>query len=248
MNDGAGWTGSGGPWNTPEMSMQRVFYSELAVEGGHRFEGELPLPKTAATGNESSPGAGYYRDIAVIAFPTPKDAAYRIPDSQFKAGFQAESTPPSATKRTFPMFPMFPLAHEPAPADAGIDRQQIVDLTPRHHNGRLSWDVPPGQWTVIRFGHGSTGASNHPSPAAGLGLECDKLSKAAVAAHFNKFVGDILALAGPLAGKSLVSTHVDSWEVGAQNWTPLFAEEFQKRCGYDIRPFLPRTGWRTLRC
>ncbi|MCX6931031.1 MAG: glycosyl hydrolase, partial [Verrucomicrobia bacterium] len=39
MNNGAGWTGSGGPWNTPEMSMQRVYHSELAVEGGRRFEG-----------------------------------------------------------------------------------------------------------------------------------------------------------------------------------------------------------------
>jgi hypothetical protein len=29
MNDGAGWTGSGGPWNTPEMSMQRVLYLDL---------------------------------------------------------------------------------------------------------------------------------------------------------------------------------------------------------------------------
>src|SRR5664279_4261017 len=26
MNDGAGWTGSGGPWNTPENSMQQVLY------------------------------------------------------------------------------------------------------------------------------------------------------------------------------------------------------------------------------
>jgi hypothetical protein len=73
-------------------------------------------------------------------------------------------------------------------------------LTAQYQNGRLSWDVPPGPWTVLRFGHGSTGASNHPSPAAGLGLECDKLSKAAVTAHFQKFVGDMMSLAGPLTG------------------------------------------------
>ena len=244
MNDGAGWTGSGGPWNTPEMSMQRVFHSELAVEGGRRFEGELPQPQIATADGKAAPG--YYRDIAVIAFPTPPDASYRIPDFQFKAGFQAESTPPSPTKREFPFFPMFPLTPAPAPASAGIDRQHIIDLTTRYQNSRLSWDVPPGHWTVLRFGHGSTGASNHPSPAAGLGLECDKLSKAAVTAHFKKFVGDMMALAGPLTGKSLVSTHVDSWEVGAQNWTPLFAEEFRKRCGYDIRPYLPAMTGRVV--
>ena len=45
--------------------------------------------------------------------------------------------------------------------------------------------------------------------------------------------------AGPLAGKSLVATHIDSWEVGSQNWTPKFREEFQKRRGYDPLPWLP---------
>ena len=246
MNNGAGWTGSGGPWNTPEMSMQRVYHSELAVEGGRRFEGELPRPQVTAAGQESSPGSGYYRDIAVIAFPTPKEGAYRIPDFQFKAAFQAESTPPSETRRGFPWFPVFPITPERAPVDASIDRRQILDLTDRYRDGRLGWEVPPGHWTVLRFGHGSTGKSNHPSPAAGLGLECDKLNKAAVAAHFNKFVGDIMALAGPLTGKTLVSVHVDSWEVGAQNWTPLFADEFRKRCGYDLRPFLPAMTGRVI--
>jgi len=246
MNDGAGWTGSGGPWNTPERSMQRLYHSELAVEGGRRFEGELPRPKLGAATQDSSPGADFYRDIAVIAFPTPKNTGYRLPSYEFKAGFQAESTPPSSTKHAFPSFPVFPITPPPAPADAVIDRQQILDLTSQYQNGRLAWEVPPGQWTVLRIGHGSTGASNYPSPAAGLGLECDKLSKEAVAAHFHKFVGDIMALAGPLTGKTLVATHVDSWEVGAQNWTPRFAEEFQRRCGYDIRPFLPTMTGRVV--
>jgi hypothetical protein len=31
----------------------------------------------------------------------------------------------------------------------------------------------------------------------------------------------------------------DSWELGGVNWTEKFAEEFQKRRGYDIRPWLP---------
>ena len=34
-------------------------------------------------------------------------------------------------------------------------------------------------------------------------------------------------------------THIDSWEVGSQNWTPGFREEFQKRFGYDLLPYLP---------
>ena len=33
--------------------------------------------------------------------------------------------------------------------------------------------------------------------------------------------------------------HIDSWEMGAQNWSPDFREEFKKRRGYDLLPFLP---------
>ena len=42
-----------------------------------------------------------------------------------------------------------------------------------------------------------------------------------------------------IGGKALTMTHIDSWEVGAQNWTPGFREEFQKRFGYDCLPYLP---------
>ena len=39
--------------------------------------------------------------------------------------------------------------------------------------------------------------------------------------------------------RGLVATHIDSWENGAQNWTAKMREEFQKRRGYDLFPFLP---------
>ena len=52
-------------------------------------------------------------------------------------------------------------------------------------------------------------------------------------------MGKIVADVGPLAGKTLVATHIDSWEVGSQNWTPRFREEFRRRRGYDLLPFLP---------
>src|SRR5262249_21355876 len=44
---------------------------------------------------------------------------------------------------------------------------------------------------------------------------------------------------GETAGRSLVATHIDSWEVGYQNWTARFREEFRQRRGYDLLPYLP---------
>ena len=37
MNNDAGWNGSGGPWIRPEQSMQKVVWSEIAMEGPNRF-------------------------------------------------------------------------------------------------------------------------------------------------------------------------------------------------------------------
>ena len=249
MNNDAGWAGSGGPWNTPELSMQRVLWSEMVVEGSRTFDGALPQPKPqpkpprpAGFPEEPLLGADYYEDIAVLAFHTPKDASYRISDIGYKADFIARSTPPGLGMG----IPMLPILFEEAPPDATIERSQLLDITEHYSNGRLNWEVPEGNWTVMRFGHGSTGASNHPCPPAGQGLECDKLSKAAVEQHFQHFIGGLLDLVGPLAGKTLVSTHVDSWEVGSQNWSPLFREEFKSRRGYDILPFLPVLAGRVV--
>ena len=45
MNNDGGWCGSGGPWITPELSMQIVVSSETRVGGPRRFSGALPQPK-----------------------------------------------------------------------------------------------------------------------------------------------------------------------------------------------------------
>ena len=101
-------------------------------------------------------------------------------------------------------------------------------------DGRLAWDVPAGKWTILRLGHTPTGSVNSPAPIDVRGLECDKLSRAAADAHFAGLMGKLVADVGPLAGKTLVSTHIDSWEVGVQNWTPRSARS-SSGCGATIR-------------
>ena len=57
--------------------------------------------------------------------------------------------------------------------------------------------------------------------------------------YWNQIVEPLIADAGPLAGKTLKYLHTDSWEVELVNWTPTLREEFQKRRGYDLLPWLP---------
>ncbi len=111
-----------------------------------------------------------------------------------------------------------------------------------HLDGRLAWDVPAGDWTIMRFGRRNTGATTRPAPQPGLGFECDKLDAAAFDAHFDAYMGTLIRKVGPRAkrvGGGWTMLHIDSWEMGAQNWTATFREEFIRRCGYDLLPFLP---------
>jgi hypothetical protein len=198
--------------------MQRVVWTETQVEGPKRFEGTLAQPPAVAN---------YYRDIAVWAFPTPAGDA-RIGSFREKAA----DIPMDAS-------PEVPAAWPSVSPEQTIPRSRLVNLTARlDKGGRIAWDVPEGKWTILRLGHTTTGKDNHPAPESGRGLECDKLSKEAVRAHFDGLMGKLIADVGPLAGKSLVATHIDSWEVGSQNWTPKFREEFRRRRGYDPLPFL----------
>jgi len=186
MNNDAGWTGSGGPWNTPEFSMQKLVSTSLAVHGPRRCEETLPAAVQK-----------FYRDIRVLAYPA--------------------SAAPA----------------DPIPADRIIDLTSKMDAA-----GKLDWEVPAGHWIVQRIGHTSTGQMNLPAPEAGLGLECDKLSAEAMRRHFEAFIGKLLDDVGPVAARTLSLTHIDSWEVAGQNWTPRMAEEFSRRRGYDCTPWL----------
>lgn len=370
MNNDGGWAGSGGPWITPEHSMQVVVWSETAVEGPGDVRATLSQPEAHR---------GYYNDIAVLAFPTPAGDSKRMADSSprltygldrtqfdfsrlidgnpgtevllpqpsagqpqylnidFPEPFTAQSAsislnvwsnqrnslvnslaaaeiqvsddaknyrtvaqmslywpessanfgkvssrhyrvlikPDLATNSSWGVFAKgLPLGeielHEGLriqgipgkalylrhgaysaqsdvlaggpefPEDSVIHSRQILDIS-KHldADGLLTWNVPPGKWTVLRFGHTSTAIENHPAPKELMGLECDKLSKKAIEIQFNSFVEKLLQDEAAAGAKVIGMAHVDSWEAGSQNWSQNFREEFQAKRGYDPVPYLP---------
>ncbi len=218
MNNDAGWNGSGGPWIRPDQSMQKLVWTETRVTGPTRFNEKLPQPETVA---------GFYRDIAVLALPT--IGTNRIDGIRSKAMFETAGIG-APTRGSFP-------------AESTIPRDRVMFLpaTPAP-DGSVAWDVPAGNWTLLRLGHTSTGAENAPAPRSGRGLECDKLSPAGIEAQFAAMMEPLAADSGIHPGRKgagLVATHIDSWENGSQNWTPHMRSEFQRRRGYDLFPFLP---------
>jgi hypothetical protein len=218
FHNGAGWSSSGGPWVTPEHAMQTVVFSEVKVKGGAVFHQMLPQPATKFN---------YYKDIAVIAFPTPQ-GNQRIDELSLKAlsgnAFRTHMEP----------------SDKVIEKSALVKKARIIDLTSQlSADGTLDWKPPAGDWTILRFGHTPNGTENHPAGSGGRGLECDKMSRSAVDAYWAGGVKPILDKLGMLVGSSLTNCLIDSYEVGCNNWTTGFGEEFRKRRGYDCITFLP---------
>ena len=360
MHAGDGFAVAGGPWISPEMSMQQVVWTTTIAEGGRKINRALDRPLARE---------GYYRDIAVYAFPvipgtgntsltqfptvrtsltgtspafladedhrqvfrsdepcwiqytfrepfTCRSITIHTPGTNVQAhrliiqsgndgthftsvcrlepprhGWQDEGPVTHAIKPVTARYFRFlydPEGSEPGAEDLDFAKWKPslkitgIELSgePRIHQyegkngsvwricrrstemeipdslciqpgtlqnitdrmdaeGNLSWDAPPGLWTILRMGHTSTGKTNY-TGGGGLGLECDKLSREAVQLQFDNWFGAALDSAGEdLAGQVLKILHVDSWECGSQNWSPMFREEFISRRGYDPLDYLP---------
>ncbi|MDR1379975.1 MAG: hypothetical protein LBJ47_00675 [Tannerella sp.] len=220
----AGWANSGGPWNTPENSMKIVVTSEMQVKGPAQVAVAPPQPEA---------NLDFYRDIAVLAFRTPATDAGEPAIAALKAKLFVERNDiPYEAPRD--MSPEMVIPHD-----------GVVDLTEKllASGGKtIAWDAPEGDWTILRAGYTTNSHRNSPARPEGQGLECDKLSREAVKAHWNGHVGRVLAAIGKTGGPSgpgLNNVLIDSYEVGTQNWTQGFEREFQARCGYPILRFLP---------
>jgi hypothetical protein len=131
-----------------------------------------------------------------------------------------------------------------APNRVCVPVDSIIDLTKHLDDaGRLRWNAPPGEWLVMRFGHTSTGKRNA-TAGGGIGLECDKLSGRATKLQYDQWFGEARRQIADEIGaaamrRTLTTLHLDSWECGAQNWTPDFAEEYHERHSEDLTKWLP---------
>jgi hypothetical protein len=228
FNNASGWSSSGGPWVIPENSMKTLIWSETQFAGGESKDIKLSLPEiTPDQQKGKNPKKfDFYRDVVVLAFPTPENKEYRLQNWKEKSMLSQDTKPDKFTP-----------ALNVAPSDAIIPLGKVIDLSEKmDENGKLDWTVPTGNWTVVRIGYASTGSMNRPGSKGAIGLEIDKLSRKAVDIHWEALLDKVIADA---EGKPNFTTIlIDSYEVGMQNWTEGFANEFQKRRGYDLIPYL----------
>ncbi len=247
LNAGPGWTGSGGPWVKVEQSMQHLVSSSVLVTGPARYDGPLPMPEPREPyfGSAGLPDwllqdrRRFYEDEAVLAVPT-RAVTGRLQDLDEKALYRRD---PYSSMPGVKAYLPSRAAYDEVPASDLVRRDDIIDLTDRlKKDGRLEWDIPAGSWTILRFGRRTTGANTRPAPVPGLGFESDKFDAQALEAHYEQYVTKLLEKIGRRPTDRTTgwtSLHIDSWEMGAQNWSAKFPEYFQQQCGYDPRPYLP---------
>jgi len=223
VKNSSGWSCTGGPWVTPEHSMKMIVWSETQISGDDKSI-LLPLPEL----NEKQKPYNFYKDIAVVAFPTPEDKTYRLDQWKAKSLNELRARPDN-------LYPSFDVA----PENSVIDADKIQVITQKmDKTGWLNWNAPEGNWTVLRIGYTTTAVTNKPltRKESGLGLEIDKLSKEAADIHWNELLNRIIADAD--GKKAFTTILIDSYEVGHQNWTDGFSKQFQDLCHYDIIPNL----------
>lgn len=122
-----------------------------------------------------------------------------------------------------------------------LKSSDVIDLTSQMDStGHLRWTAPKSakEWVIMRVAQTSTkGHVKHGRPGQ-MGLECDKLSKAAAELQWNNFAKVIIDSLSSWNLKPL-GVVMDSHEMGAQNWTHGYDKEFTRLQGYDITKYLP---------
>jgi hypothetical protein len=234
MGAGPGWCGSGGPWIKPKESMRHLVFSETEVKGKRKIDIELPVPEQRSTPwhqmNDS-----FYEDVAVYAIPGSVKPV--IEDINEKALY--ERYPYSSYPGVKPYLPA-PAHYKETVGSKILKQKNILDISQHlQDDGHLVWDVPEGEWTIVRMGVRVTGASTRPSPEPAIGLESDKLKEEAFKNHLKHYTDTLLEKTAPRKeGVGWTGFHMDSWESGSQNWTDDLVEEFKRRRGYDPEPFI----------
>ena len=251
LGTGPGWAGAGGPWITPERSMQHLRSSAVDVEGPGPFTAKLPVPaprKPAAFAGLSPELAkvrdAWHQDVCVLAFPQTAPAE---PTGDLDLKSLAETQPYSSWKQV-PRFIRDKTEQAEPGTAAAIDPAKILDLTDKlRPDGSLDWQVPPGRWTVMRFAARNNSVTTRPAPERGHGFETDRFDPKGFVDQFEQFQKPLLEKIGPRRpGRGLTALHLDSWESSSQNWSAGFREEFRKRRGYDPQPYFPAYSGRVV--
>ncbi|MBR4995663.1 MAG: glycoside hydrolase family 2 [Alistipes sp.] len=192
----------------------------------------VALPATTASAfrlvMDATSQAGGIKDIELS--PSPRISSY------------AEKTLAKMCQTPLPYWNHYMWSKEPKLDDSSmaIDPSKVIDISSKvAADGTLTWDVPEGEWVVLRTGMVPTGVTNAPATPEATGLEIDKMSRKHVKTHFDAYIGEILRRIPEKDRATFKVVVQDSYETGGQNFTDDMIKEFEANFGYSMLPYLP---------
>ncbi|NQX87160.1 MAG: discoidin domain-containing protein [Halioglobus sp.] len=205
------------------------------------FRFNIHVPKSKLPTWDATAVAGASEEAVEILFPLREDSSVvevrelalrqvaRVNEFERKAGFQIASD-------------YYAIDTPAQPINSVIPLSEVIDLTNNvTTGGHVDWQVPPGDWVILRLGYSLLGTTNHAASREGTGLEVDKLNHTHVSDYFHNYLAHY-SHAWSAPGENvprLDSMLMDSYEIGTQNWTEDILSQFQRLRGYDPRPWLP---------
>jgi len=228
LNIQSGWN-LGGPMVTADDAPKKLTWTQLHVSGGTNSVFKLVQPRSRDN---------YYHDLFVLAYRiNPNLPPDRKPIEKQAQKALIQALEPFSTPVSTPLFQEFPATTNEQ--DARVDG--VIDLTSKmSRDGTLDWQAPEGEWQILRFGCTLNDSCRVSTCSEGWdGYALDPFDAGAFRRYWDAVVEPLIADAGPMAGHTLKYLYTDSWEVEVANWTPTLREEFRKRRGYDLLPWLP---------
>ena len=234
---GSGWPSGGGDAITPELALVELTMAATTVEGGATGPIKVALPKRTAK-------LGGFGGFSGRKDPAYADWAARIAARQKVVAVVAVRGEAPELKPKSGGFNLSPFRDVARPGE--LAQGSAVVLTDKlGADGQLDWTPPPGRWQVLVFKQyvADSGVSGG---VGGPQLVLDHFRREAFDAHARR-VGDPLSGTLGAAKPALQSVFIDSLELMQDlPWSPDFLEQFKKRRGYDLTPYLPlilQPGW-----
>jgi len=159
LNVQSGWN-PGGPAITPEYAMKKIVWSEVNVNGRNPINMELPQPEANLL----------YQDIMVQAIPQNPDGP--VQNEAIKNWKKKSFNEIIGWKGVYPLSELsedFP----DSVREIVVKKNQIIDLTGNFKNGKLIWNAPAVDWTILRYGYTCTGARTSTNSDGWDGLSVD---------------------------------------------------------------------------
>jgi hypothetical protein len=240
LNITSGWA-IGGPMIKMKDAPKVLTWTKHSLKGPLKFNQKLKepiknhfniVPHRAHEMPDEVIMDSLYVDIATVAYP--RNKLPLISNWELKALHKSLHFSAPDTKILFDDLPL-----DSNQVETGID--EVIDISRNlSKDGTLSWNFPEGEWEILRLGYTTYRKGVLWSSSEGWeGFPLDVFDADIFQKYWDQVVQPLVEDAGELAGVTLKYLHTDSWELEPMNWTPSFREEFIKRRGYDLLPFLP---------